>query len=252
MPRKTSQCGPAVSCRVGGHRRRRRSRRSRRRSCRRPTGDAAAQRDRRPGRRRARRSRVGASAGGVAGGEVGERVRGDAGEVRRDGSRARRATHSSIRSSSSRPASLAQVLDRARRARARRPRRELGVSSVSRTTTRPSSWATAVPGRGVARISTSSGASVTPAERHRAVGVNSTSSARAAAMTAGIADAEPLADLRQQRLDPPLDQRRLVGDELDLLDVDLVGDERRAARASIASAAVRAARARPSRAAGGS
>ena len=38
---------------------------------------------------------------------------------------------------------------------------QLGVSSVSMTTTRPSSCATAVPGRGVARISTSSGG-----ERH--------------------------------------------------------------------------------------
>ena len=37
--------------------------------------------------------------------------------------------------------------------------------------------------------------------------------------------AEALADLRQQRLDPPLDEVGVVGDELDGLDVDLVGDE---------------------------
>ena len=66
---------------------------------------------------------------------------------------------------------LAQVLDRALELAGVALGAELGGQLRVDDATRPSSWATAVPGRGVARISTSSAASVTPAERHRAVGV---------------------------------------------------------------------------------
>ena len=45
-------------------------------------------------------------------------------------------------------------------------------------------------------------------------------------MTAGIADPRRLPILRQQRLDPPLDEGRVVLDEGHLPDVDLLGDER--------------------------
>src|SRR6266540_845141 len=65
--------------------------------------------------------------------------------------------------------------------------RSSGVSRVSMTTTRPSSWATAVPGRGVSWISTSSAARLSPASRTPPSASISTSPARAAAMTAGIA-----------------------------------------------------------------
>ena len=74
-------------------------------------------------------------------------------------------------------------------AREPRPRRRArGSSAVSSTTTSPSWCATAVPGRGVAWISTSSGASVTPASVTEPSGSKTTSPSRAAAITAGIAD----------------------------------------------------------------
>ena len=77
---------------------------------------------------------------------------------------------------------LAQVLDGARQLARVALGAQLVVELVSMTTTRPSSWATAVPGRGVARISTSSAASSTPARRTPPSGRYSTSLARAAAM----------------------------------------------------------------------
>ena len=63
--------------------------------------------------------------------------------------------------------------------------RSSGVSVVSMTTTTPSSCATAVPGRGVARISTSLGVSVTPPSVTLPSAWISTSLARAAAMICG-------------------------------------------------------------------
>ena len=140
---------------------------------------------------------------------VGERVGGDR---RRGAARPRRArpsTHSSIRSSSSSPASLRRswiarwqlagvALGDAARASAR----------CRCTTTRPSSWATAVPGRGVAWISTSSGASVTPPSVTEPSAWNSTSPVAGRGHHRRDRRPEPLADLRQERLDPPLDERR--------------------------------------------
>ena len=66
-------------------------------------------------------------------------------------------TQSSIRSSSSSSASLRRSWIARWSSRASPSARSSGVRVVSMTTTRPSSWATAVPGRGVAWISTSSG-----------------------------------------------------------------------------------------------
>ena len=93
-----------------------------------------------------------------------------AGEVRGHRVGQRRPIHSSIRSSSSRPASLAQVLDGSLRARGRRPRRAARASARCRGPRRGRRRsATAVPGRGVAWISTSSGRQRHAAERDRAV-----------------------------------------------------------------------------------
>ena len=90
------------------------------------------------------------------------------GEVRGDVS-ASPSTQSSIRSSRARPASLRRSWIARWSSRASPSARRSSVSSVSMTTTRPSSWATAVPGRGVARISTSSGGEGDAGERHGAV-----------------------------------------------------------------------------------
>ena len=74
------------------------------------------------------------------------------------------------------------------RARGRRPRRGARRSARCRgRSTRPSSSATAVPGRGVAWISTSSAASVSPASVTEPSSWNVTAPSRAAAMTAGMA-----------------------------------------------------------------
>ena len=72
-------------------------------------------------------------------------------------SRKRRMRASSVSSACLRRSCTARVSSRASPSA-----RSSGVSSVSMTTTMPSSWATAVPGRGVARISTSSGKRRTP------------------------------------------------------------------------------------------
>ena len=99
-------------------------------------------------------------------------------------------------------------------ARGRRPRRRSsGVSCVSRTTTRPSCSATAVPGRGVAWISTSSGASVTPASVTDPSGSNSNVAAPGGRHDRRDRRPEALPDLGQQRLDPSLDERRVVVDD---------------------------------------
>ena len=103
---------------------------------------------------------------------IGERLAGHGGEMRLD--RGRQAIDPQLDPGVERrgPASLRRSWIARWSSRASPSARSSGVSSVSMTTTSPSSCATAVPGRGVARISTSSGASVTPAERHRAVGVD--------------------------------------------------------------------------------
>ena len=144
---------------------------------------------------------------------VGERLRGDRGEVRGD----RRATAADPQLDpvvELEPGLAAQVLDRALRARGRRPRRAARASAaVSMTTTRPSSSATAVPGRGVAWISTSSGASVTPASVTEPSASNVTVAVAGRRHDRRDRRPEALADLRQQRLDPPLDELGLVADD---------------------------------------
>src|SRR4029453_16291384 len=96
-------------------------------------------------------------------------------------------THSSMRSSSSSSASRRSSWIARASSRASPSARSASVSSVSRTITSPSSSATAVPGRGVAWISTSSEASVCPAMLTDPSSWNATSPARAAAITDGIA-----------------------------------------------------------------
>ena len=103
---------------------------------------------------------------------VGQRLGRDRRDVRPGRSPAAASTQTSIRSSSSSSASRRRSWIARCSSRASPSARSSGVSSVSMTTTSPSSWATAVPGRGVARISTSSGASVTPARVTRPVGAD--------------------------------------------------------------------------------
>ena len=125
-------------------------------------------------------------------------------------------THSSIRSSSSSPASRRRswigALQLARVALGA----QLGVSSVSMTIDQAVvvGDGRAGPGRGLDLDLV--GGQGHAGERHRAVRVELDVPSRAAAITAGIARPEPLADLRQQRLDAPLDQVGVVGDDLDL------------------------------------
>ena len=64
--------------------------------------------------------------------------------------------------------------------------RSSGVSLVSMTTTSPSSWATAVPGRGRGQDLDLVGGQGHPGQSDAAVGLDVTSPARAAAITAGI------------------------------------------------------------------
>ena len=73
--------------------------------------------------------------------------------------------HSSIVASSDSSACLRRSWTARVSSRASPSARSSSVSMVSITTTMPSSWATAVPGRGVARISTSSAASSWPPSR---------------------------------------------------------------------------------------
>ena len=90
----------------------------------------------------------------------------------RDGARrpvARPSTQSTIRSSSSSSASLRRSWTARWSSRASPSATSSGVSVVSMIATRPSSWATAVPGRGVAWISTSSRRQRLALDRHRAV-----------------------------------------------------------------------------------
>ena len=96
--------------------------------------------------------------------------------------------HRSTRSSRSRPASRRRSWIARWMSRASPSARSSGVSSVSMTTTSPSWWATAVPGRGVAWISTSSAASVTPPRVTDPSDSNVTAPSRAAAITAGMAE----------------------------------------------------------------
>ena len=112
-------------------------------------------------------------------------------------------------------------------------------------------WATAVPGRGVAWISTSSGASVTPPSVTDPSSSNVDLAGRAAAMTAGIADPRRLPILGRSGLTRRSTSVGLVVDDDDRLDVDLVGDEPQQLVVDRAGRG-RAARARPSRAAGAS
>ena len=103
----------------------------------------------RPGRHRARRSPASASGGGVAVGErrpaCRRRPRGRCGRDRRGD--ARRSTGRSGRPARGRPRGAGPGSPRAS-SRASPSARSSGVSAVSRTTTRPSRSATAVPGRG--------------------------------------------------------------------------------------------------------
>ena len=78
-------------------------------------------------------------------------------------------SQTSIRASERQLAPASQVLEARVSSRASPSARRSSVRVVSMTTTMPSSSATAVPGRGVARISTSSAASSWPAEPDRAV-----------------------------------------------------------------------------------
>ena len=109
------------------------------------------------------------------------------------------------------PGVPAQVLDRALQLARVALGAQVGVSVVSITTTRPSSWATAVPGRGVAWISTSSAASVTPAS------VTEPSAGLEVTAAGGGHDrrdrrTQALADPREQDLDPPLHEVGPVAD----------------------------------------
>ena len=117
---------------------------------------------------------------------------------------------------------LAQVLDRPLELASVALGARAGVSSVSRTTTRPSWLATAVPGRGVAWISTSSGASVSPASVTEPSAPELDVAAPRRGHDRRDRRPEALADLRQERLDPPFDEGRVVVDQVDGLDVDLV------------------------------
>ena len=101
-----------------------------------------------------------------------------------DGSASTSTAISSSRSSSSwrRRSWMARASSRASPSATR-----ASVRVVSSTTTRPWSWATDVPGRGVACTSTSSGARVTPPSVTLPSGWSSNSPARAAAMMAGMA-----------------------------------------------------------------
>ena len=133
-------------------------------------------------------------------GTVGERVREHARPGARRRRRAGRRPRASIRSSSSRSASRRRSWMARASSRASPSARRSGVSSVSRTMTRPSSSATAVPGRGVAWISTSSARKRHPRERDAAVVVDRRRHpSRAAAMTAGIAEPSRLPTFGQER-----------------------------------------------------
>ena len=138
---------------------------------------------------------------------------------------ARPSTQSSIRSSRARPASLRRSWIARWSSRASPSARRSSVSWVSMTTTRPSSWATAVPGRGVARISTSSGGERDAAEGHGPVRPVLDRVLAGGGHDRGDRGAVLPADLRQERLHPPLDELRLVADQLDRADVDLVADQ---------------------------
>ena len=89
-----------------------------------------------------------------------------------------------------------------------------------------------------------------PGKRHGAVGVDLGRPFPRGGHDRRDRRAELLADLRQQRLDSPLDELRLVPDELDRLDVDLLADRARGARRAPAGRRP-AGRARAWRAAGG-
>ena len=125
----------------------------------------------------------------------------------------RPSNQTSMRSSSSRPASRRRSWMARVSSRASPSASSAGVSAVSSTTTRPSRSATAVPGRGVAWISTSSAARVSPGQRHRAVVVERDRPLARGGHDRRDGRPEPLADLRQERLDPPLDELRAVGDD---------------------------------------
>ena len=109
--------------------------------------------------------------GGTAHDGVGERLLGDGGEMGARPRSVRPSTHSSIRSSRARPASFRRSWIARWSSRASPSARRSSVSSVSITTTSPSSWATAVPGRGRGEDLDLVRGEGDPAEGHGAVGV---------------------------------------------------------------------------------
>ena len=134
--------------------------------------------------------------------------------------------HSSIRSSSSRLRLAAQVLDRPGQlaciALGDQLGRQLGVEHDDQpVVVRDRRPAAVVSPGSRPRPERASRRRVSPSRPPR----TRPSPSRAAAITAGIAAPEPLPDPGEQRLDPTLDQRRVVVDDLDPLDVDLVRDQ---------------------------
>ena len=167
----------------------------------------------RPGRRRARRSPRDGVGGGVAVGERRERVGRDRREVGGHGVRdARRSTARSGRRARARRRGAGPGWPA--RARGRRLRRAARASARCRGR-RPGHRrsATAVPGRGVAWISTSSGASVTPPSVTEPSSSKVDLAGPGRGHHRGDRRPEPLPDLGQERLDPPLDEGRLVVDD---------------------------------------
>ena len=112
--------------------------------------------------------------------------RGDRREIRLDRPARRRPTARSGRRARA-PASLRRSWIARWSSRASPSARSSGVSSCRSRRRGPRRARRPCPGRGVARISTSSAASVTPASVTEPSGWNSTAPSRAAAMTAGIA-----------------------------------------------------------------
>ena len=107
-------------------------------------------------------------------------------------------------------------------ARGRRPpRRAPAVSVVSMIATRPSSWATAVPGPRRRLDLDLVGGERLALDRDRAVGVDLEPALARRRHHGRDLRPEPLADPGQQDLDAAVDELGLVADELDGLDVGL-------------------------------
>lgn len=94
------------------------------------------------------------------------------------------------------------------------------------TTTIPSSCATAVPGRGVAWIFDLVGRQLHARQADAAVGQELDLTRAGRGHDLRDLRAKALADLRQERLDAPLHQLRLVADEFHAANVRLLREER--------------------------